>query len=184
MDSFEIIAAVIGFLVYWTLSSRSGKKKEKTSTPTLPPLDFDLPSRSERGGENPSTTAESSPFEELLKQFEDPKNVDRSRKAKRQAIDTEKAEEKAKALIGDKYSPEKVADRVYNEKMSDYYRDHSGINREWNDKEKKRVQKNVHAVSKGSKTIKKKKLKMKDMITNPESVRNAVIMKEILDRKF
>ncbi|MEN7551460.1 hypothetical protein AAG747_26320 [Rapidithrix thailandica] len=197
-DFLEIIASVIGLLIYWFLSGKKTKKKKAPPTPaevnspervrtkaqpqtqpypSMPQskretdysdidefedeIDFEDETKYDYGNTQQSQTSqrEETPlsFEELLKQFTQPSPP--PQKPKEVIMEEEDEEE-----LG--YTPVK---EVRVEKKKTAYKSKITENVIENAKKKKTTQK-THKIVK--------------MLRSQEGAKNAVILKEILDRKY
>lgn len=174
MDIFEILASIAGLLFYWFLSSR--KKSEDIKKPSqtdTPKLDYDdmieLQEEEERKrveeeeiGEEEEEGADELKelsFKELIRQFENKDGKGQQKQdLKKSAIDVKGSEEKAKGLLGEHLAGS-VEKRDVKKAQEMKYRT----------KYKQKV---------------KKRPFVKEMLKNNATMRNAFIVKEIIDKKF
>ncbi|MGB0524424.1 MAG: hypothetical protein ACPGJS_15745 [Flammeovirgaceae bacterium] len=167
---FEIAASIIGLIIYWTLSNKN-KQKTKPSqgpnevNPPLPPRKKPVVVQ-EDDDDDDALRYEPVTFEELLEQFGD---------AKKKTTPS-RMEREAKFGIDDEFIP--ATNTNQQAELEQYYKEHhdEGFTITASDLEDKRSQ--------GFELDRKKQNYYAKLLQDPKNIRDALIMKEIFDRKY
>ncbi|GAA4828150.1 hypothetical protein [Algivirga pacifica] len=168
MDMFELLAALVGFIIYWFLSSK--KKKDNRSMTSkkrveMPEVEYqNLPEYQMETEEYEE--AENEEFKRLLKEFADKEERKKGLEEQGQLIDAKKAEQRAiEQLSGDV----EVVNRERDGRVIYQSIDQASL------------KKNTRSQRRGSST--KRKSTVQELLSSPHAMKNAFIFKEIIDRK-
>lgn len=189
MDSIqEIIFSILGIGVYWFLSNLGKKKKNENNNNIndnniVPPKSNPFYEEGSKPNVSNNETQQPQSFSDLLNILSDPSKIsDKQRQIN--PLDPERSERKLEDDLK-RYSPTNVADDSYESEMKRYYDDQDDY--QWKDDFSSDKIDEVK-VEKGKKISKRKKSKKKPqkistLFRNPDRVRDAFIMNEILSKK-
>ncbi|KXX67257.1 hypothetical protein [Flammeovirga sp. SJP92] len=189
MDIQELIFSVIGLVVYWYLSNLGKKKNDKNKNKNInqetiiPPTNQGEINQSEGDHiQNREEVKAPTSFTDLLNILSDPGKIE-SRQRDINPLDPQKSEERLVRDL-DQYSPSNVAEETYESEMDRYYDDQDDY--QWQDDftnddlDKEKVEKGKTIAKKRRP---KKKKNVAQLFKNPNRIRDAYIMNEILMKR-
>ncbi|WP_044200790.1 hypothetical protein [Flammeovirga sp. OC4] len=189
MDIQELIFSVIGLIIYWYLSNLGKKKNDKNKNKNInqetiipPTNEGELEQTEETKTYQREEVKAPSSFTDLLNILSDPGKI-QSRQRDINPLDPQKSEERLLRDL-DQYSPNNVAEDTYESGMDQYYDDQDDY--QWQDDfsnadlDKEKIEKGK-SITKSKKP--KKKKKVAQLFKNPNRIRDAFIMNEILMKK-
>jgi len=169
-DLIKIVATVIGLVIYWTMSNKNKAKKKLSEGPTevappLAPRQKPVVIQEEYVDESPKYEPVS--FEELLEQFGESKKKPPTR-----------AERELNSGIDDEFIPATATKEETKKELTQFYQ-------ELHDEEFKITEADLASNrAEGFELKKKQQHRVANLLRSPEGIRDAIILKEIFDRKY
>lgn len=170
----KIVATVIGLVIYWSMSNKNKEKKKLSEGPTdisppLPPRKRFAQEEQVEEYVDESPKYEPVTFEELLEQFG---------QSKKKETSSSRAERELNGGIDDEFIPATDTPEEAAAELNQFYKELHDENFKITEEDLKDHRDDDFKIE-GSRQSRIAKL-----LQNPDSIRDAVILKEVFDRKY